>query len=51
MDFVYVMIFSLVAGYVLDSLLGDPRWLPHPVVGFGYMIAWVEKCMAVSYNL
>ncbi len=43
MDFVYVMIFSLVAGYVLDSLLGDPRWLPHPVVGFGYMIAWVEK--------
>lgn len=30
MDFVYVMIFSLVAGYVLDSLLGDPVGCPIP---------------------
>ncbi|NCE72123.1 adenosylcobinamide-phosphate synthase CbiB [Odoribacter sp. Z80] len=38
-----IVLFPLVAGYVLDLLLGDPRRLPHPVVGFGYMIAWVEK--------
>lgn len=33
----------LLAGYVLDLLLGDPRWLPHPVRLFGNMIAYGEK--------
>lgn len=33
----------LLAGYVLDLLLGDPRWLPHPVRLFGNMIAFGEK--------
>ncbi|WP_343691028.1 adenosylcobinamide-phosphate synthase CbiB [Chitinophaga sp.] len=33
----------LVVGYVLDLLLGDPRWLPHPVRLFGNMIALGEK--------
>ncbi len=34
----------LVAGSVgLDWLIGDPRWLPHPVVGMGRIIAWWEK--------
>ena len=33
------MILPLAAGYVLDLLLGDPRWLPHPVRGFGWLIA------------
>lgn len=33
----------LVIGYGLDFMLGDPRWLPHPVVGFGKMIAWAEQ--------
>lgn len=33
----------LLAGYGLDLLLGDPRWLPHPVVGFGRAIAWSER--------
>ena len=32
----------LVAGWLLDLLLGDPSWLPHPVVGFGKMIAFCE---------
>ena len=32
----------LLAGWLLDLLLGDPAWLPHPVVGFGKMIAWGE---------
>ena len=28
---------------LLDLLLGDPRWLPHPVVGIGKLIAFLEK--------
>ena len=34
---------SLLIGWVLDLLLGDPAWLPHPVVGFGKMIAFGER--------
>ena len=30
---------SLVFGWLLDRLLGDPERLPHPVVLFGKMIA------------
>ena len=33
---------SLLAGWLFDLLLGDPRWLPHPVVGFGHMISFGE---------
>ena len=32
----------LLLGYLLDKLLGDPLWLPHPVVGFGKLIGWGE---------
>lgn len=34
---------SLLIGWLLDLLLGDPSWLPHPVVGFGKMIAFGER--------
>lgn len=34
---------ALLIGWILDLLLGDPQWLPHPVVGFGRMIAFGEK--------
>ena len=33
---------SLLVGWLLDLVLGDPRQLPHPVVGFGKMIAFGE---------
>lgn len=33
---------SLLVGWLLDLLLGDPRWLPHPIVGFGKTIAFGE---------
>ena len=33
---------ALLFGWILDLLLGDPAWLPHPVVGFGKMIALGE---------
>lgn len=41
--FIGVFILPLCIGYILDLLFGDPRKLPHPVVGFGNMIFWIEK--------
>lgn len=38
-------IFPLLLGWLLDLLLGDPRWLPHPIVGFGKMIACGERLL------
>ena len=34
-----IVILPLLIGWVLDLLIGDPTWLPHPVVGFGKMIS------------
>ena len=39
----FFVILPLLIGWLLDLLLGDPSWLPHPVVGFGKMIAFGEK--------
>ena len=36
-------IITLLIGWLLDFWLGDPAWLPHPVVGFGKMIAFGER--------
>ena len=33
---------SLILGWLLDRLFGDPEHLPHPIVGFGRMIAYGE---------
>ena len=41
-DCVFVIL-PLLIGWLLDLLLGDPSWLPHPVVGFGKMISFGEK--------
>ena len=35
--------FPLLSGWLLDKLFGDPEGLPHPVVGFGKLIAWGER--------
>lgn len=37
------VILPLLIGWLLDLVLGDPAWLPHPVVGFGKMIAFGER--------
>ena len=34
---------ALAAGFVLDFLIGDPRWLYHPVCVIGNLIAALEK--------
>ena len=39
----HLFTFSLLLGWLLDLLLGDPSWLPHPVVGFGKVIAFGER--------
>lgn len=36
-------LFALIGGWLLDLLIGDPAWLPHPVVGFGKLIAAGES--------
>jgi adenosylcobinamide-phosphate synthase len=33
----------LAAGYGVDLLVGDPKWLPHPVRFIGYLVSWSEK--------
>ena len=38
-----IVILPLLLGWLLDLCLGDPAGLPHPVVGFGKMIAFGEK--------
>ena len=42
MDSWIMIILPLLIGWVLDLLIGDPTWLPHPVVWFGKMISWGE---------
>ena len=38
-----IAIMPLLIGWMLDLLLGDPTWLPHPVVWFGKAIAFFER--------
>ena len=35
----------LAVAFILDLVLGDPAWLPHPVVAIGRAIAWLEKVL------
>lgn len=43
MDIIILFTISLLVGWVLDRLFGDPSWLPHPIVYFGRIIAWGER--------
>ncbi|MCF6405197.1 adenosylcobinamide-phosphate synthase CbiB [Chitinophaga filiformis] len=40
-----IIAIPLVAGYLLDLLLGDPRWLPHPIRLFGTVITKGEALL------
>ena len=35
--------YAVLGGFVLDTLFGDPAWLPHPVVFMGKVISALEK--------
>lgn len=39
----WMPVFILCAAYLLDLIIGDPRWLPHPVIGMGHAIKGLEK--------
>ena len=39
------MAINIVLAYILDLILGDPRWLPHPVKGMGWMIRKFEPVL------
>ena len=36
-------VLPLLAGWLLDLALGDPQWLPHPIVWFGKAIVFCER--------
>jgi adenosylcobinamide-phosphate synthase len=36
---------QILAACTLDVFLGDPKWLPHPVVFIGRVTGWFEKTM------
>ena len=33
---------QILLALLLDALLGDPRWLPHPVRGIGWLAQHLE---------
>jgi adenosylcobinamide-phosphate synthase len=39
------MAVHLLCAYLLDRLIGDPRWLPHPVVCMGWVITRLEQAI------
>ena len=37
--------YAVLLGFALDALLGDPRWIPHPVCAVGKLISLMEKLL------
>ena len=40
---VLIAVLPVIAGFILDCIIGDPYWLPHPVRLIGKQISWLEK--------
>ncbi len=38
-----LILYAMLAGFMLDLLFGDPSWLPHPVVWMGKFITGYER--------
>lgn len=43
-------IIAFLTGYVLDLIIGDPHWLPHPVRFIGKVILFYEKKLTGTKN-
>ena len=41
--------YQILAAVALDLLLGDPRWLPHPVRGIGWLAQRLERSVSASF--
>lgn len=50
MEIHIIAVIALITGFILDITLGDPMWLPHPIVGFGKLIGWCEKKLNQGTN-
>lgn len=44
-NILFYSFFPLILGWLLDLLLGDPKWMPHPVVYFGSLISKGEHTL------
>ena len=42
-------VLAMLLGFLLDLAFGDPRWLPHPVVGMGHTISAAEKRLRAAF--
>lgn len=40
---------AVLAGFFVDLLIGDPRWIPHPVVGMGKAISRAEPFLRRAF--
>ena len=43
------LVFQIIIAFILDILIGDPRWLPHPVRIIGKCIAFLEKVLRKKF--
>ncbi|MDJ0763428.1 MAG: adenosylcobinamide-phosphate synthase CbiB [Myxococcota bacterium] len=43
--------FQVIAALALDLLIGDPRWLPHPVTGIAWMAHALERPIRRAFPL
>ncbi|MDR2658114.1 MAG: adenosylcobinamide-phosphate synthase CbiB [Oscillospiraceae bacterium] len=43
-------IWALLAGLLLDVIVGDPEWFPHPVRGMGLFIRWMETLLRKRFR-
>lgn len=36
---------KVIVAYIIDLVIGDPYWLPHPVIVIGKVIQWLEQAL------
>lgn len=48
-NLLYILL-PLLLGWLADRFLGDPSWIPHPIVAMGKIIAWGEKRLNKGTN-
>lgn len=44
------LIYIIPAAVILDWLIGDPRWFPHPVAFIGRLIIWLESRLRIAFR-
>lgn len=40
---IFILALPIICGFVLDMLIGDPNWMPHPIRALGRLISGLEK--------